>query len=622
MTGAAFVAHVPSAIKFGINCLGAAIIWSFAVIFMSDNTETLNRPYPWEASYPGDQSWDVSFKNGTLNDLLSESVAAYGDKVALEFLDPVRGFKSAVSYSYRQMGALVDQVASGLQAHGVTKGTHVGLFLPNCPYYPIFFFAIAKAGGVVVNFNPLYPVATATQLVEAAQVEIMVTLDTAAIYTTVAEVQATTSLKKVIVCPFADVVPSLSAFLLKTLGRKTLVRPIETTNTVGYKTLLGSGKGRWKFVEVRPEDVAALQFTGGTTGMPKAATLTHANLYINCQQVMGWWGLSEAGRDAAAMLAVLPFYHVFAMTCCLSFMLMLGGKVIMVTHSDRSKLIGAIPRLLQKRQATFFAGVPTLYSAINAHPDVTAGKIDFSKLKFAISGGAPLPAAIASEFRLKTKGYTTLIEGYGLSETSPIAVLHPAERPIVMHDSGVGSIGIPVPGTIVEIVDPETGCVVAPGERGEVCITGPQVMQGYWQRPDANAEVLDAGRFHTGDVGIMDKNGFFFIVDRLKDMIIVSGLNVYPREVEELINAHPDVLECAVYGVPDAHAGEQVNAAVVIKPESRLEAGDLRAAVRASLTGYQTPKVIEFVEELPKSPVGKILKKDLRAAWAEKQILT
>ena len=579
--------------------------------------KSLKRPYPWEASYPDGQTWDASLKDGTLNDLLSDAVAAFGDRVALEFPDPVRGFRAQVRTTYAQMGDLVDRVAAGLQAQGVTKGTHVGLFLPNCPYYPIFYFAIAKAGGVVVNFNPLYPVSTAVQLVEAVQVELMVTLDTASVYATVAAVQQGSSLKKVILCPFAGVVPGLSAFLLKTLGRKTLARPVESAETLGYQTLLDSGSGGLKPVEVASADVAALQFTGGTTGLPKAATLTHGNLYMNCQQVMGWWDLTEAEHQTAAMLAILPFYHVFAMTCCLNFMLMLGGKVIMVTHSDRNKLIGAIPRLLQDRHVTFFAGVPTLYTALNAHPDVTAGKIDFSKLKYAISGGAALPASTAADFRAATQGHTTLVEGYGLSETAPIAVLNPTGRPTVMHESGVGSIGVPVPGTVVELIDPETGLLVAPGERGEVCISGPQVMQGYWQRPDANAEVLKNGRFHTGDMGVMDADGFFFIVDRLKDMIIVSGFNVYPRDVEELINAQAEVLECAVYGVPDAQTGEQVNAAVVLKPGSTLSAEALRADLRTGLTGYQTPKVIEFVDELPKSPVGKILKKDLRAAWAE-----
>ena len=579
--------------------------------------KSLKRPYPWEASYPEGQTWDASLKDGTLNNLLSDAVAAFGDRVALEFPDPVRGFRAQVRYTYAQMGDLVDRVAAGLQAQGVTKGTHVGLFLPNCPYYPIFYFAIAKAGGVVVNFNPLYPVSTAVQLVEAVQVELMVTLDTASVYATVAAVQQGSSLKKVILCPFAGVVPGLSAFLLKTLGRKTLARPVESAETLGYQTLLDSGSGGLKPVEVASADVAALQFTGGTTGLPKAATLTHGNLYMNCQQVMGWWDLTEAEHKTAAMLAILPFYHVFAMTCCLNFMLMLGGKVIMVTHSDRNKLIGAIPRLLQDRHVTFFAGVPTLYTALNAHPDVTAGKIDFSKLKYAISGGAALPASTAADFRAATQGHTTLVEGYGLSETAPIAVLNPTGRPTVMHESGVGSIGVPVPGTVVELIDPETGLLVAPGERGEVCISGPQVMQGYWQRPDANAEVLKNGRFHTGDMGVMDADGFFFIVDRLKDMIIVSGFNVYPRDVEELINAQAEVLECAVYGVPDAQTGEQVNAAVVLKPGSTLSAEALRADLRTCLTGYQTPKVIEFVDELPKSPVGKILKKDLRAAWAE-----
>ena len=411
--------------------------------------------------------------------------------------------------------------------------------------------------------------------------------------------------------------PGLSAFLLKTLGRKNLAKPAYDANTLSYQSLLDGG-GAFQSVEVSPSDIAALQFTGGTTGIPKAATLTHSNLYINCQQVMEWWELTDQEREEASMLAILPFYHVFAMTCCLNFVLMMGGKVIMATHGDRNKLLAGIPKMLQDRKVSFFAGVPTLYTALNTHPDVQAGKIDFSHLKYAISGGAALPANTAQEFVRLAGGKVKLVEGYGLSETAPIALLNPTDRPTVMHESGVGSVGLPAPGTVVEIIDPETGKEVKPGERGEVCVSGPQIMQGYWQKPEANKEVLKKGRFHTGDIGIMDENGFFFIVDRLKDMIIVSGLNVYPRDVEELLNDHESVLECAVYGVPNTRAGEQVNAAVVLQPGASLSAEEIQGYLRGSLAAYQVPKLIEFMDELPKSPVGKILKKDLRAAWDAK----
>ena len=576
--------------------------------------KSLERPYPWESSYPKAVSWDVPLKDGTLVDLIDDAVAEFGPKTALEFPDLVRGFKGQLRYSYSELGALVDQVAAGLQAQGVGKGTPVGLFLPNCPYYPIFYFAVAKAGGIVVNFNPLYPSDLACTLVKAVQVEVMVTIDTISVYPTVAETLGRTDLKKLIVCPLAGVLPGLSAFLLRTLGRSKLAKPAYGSSILSYQSLIDSGAGL-RPVEVKPDDVAALQFTGGTTGVPKAATLTHSNLYKNCQQVMEWWELSDAERERASMFAILPFYHVFAMTCCLNFMLMLGGKVIMVTHSDRNKLIAAIPRMLQDRKVSFFAGVPTLYTAINGHPDIQAGKIDFSALKYAISGGAALPAATATKFTHLTGGKVTLVEGYGLSETAPIAILNPIDRPTVVHESGVGSIGIPAPGTVVEIINPETGQLVQPGQRGELCISGPQVMQGYWQQPEANAEVLKDGRFRTGDIGVMDENGFFFIVDRLKDMIIVSGLNVYPRDVEEMLNEHAAVRECAVYGVPDERTGEQVNAAVVLNLGAHPSADDLRTYLQQALAGYQVPKVIEFLDELPKSPIGKILKKDLRAAW-------
>ncbi len=580
--------------------------------------KSLKRPYPWEASYPEALSWDMELKDGTLVDLIDNAVAEFGPKTALEFPDMVRGFKSQTRYTFSEMGEAVDKAAAGLQAQGVTKGTHVGLFLPNCPYYPIFYFAVLKAGGVVVNFNPLYPADLACELVKAVQVEVMVSVDTAGVYPTVADVMNRTDLKKVVVCPIAGVLPGVSSFLLKTLGRKNLAKPAYDANTLSYQSLLDSGSAGFKAVDVQPGDVAALQFTGGTTGIPKAATLTHTNLYKNCQQVLEWWDLTEAEQENASMLAILPFYHVFAMTCCLNFVLMMGGKVIMATHSDRDKMINAIPKMLQDRKAVFFAGVPTLYTALNAHPDVQAGKIDFSAMRYAISGGAALPAATAADFVRLAGGKVKLVEGYGLSETAPIAVLNPVDRPTVMHESGVGSIGIPAPGTVVEIIDPESGKLMKPGERGEVCISGPQVMQGYWQRPEANAEILKNGRFHTGDIGIMDENGFFFIVDRLKDMIIVSGLNVYPRDIEEMLNDHEAVLECAVYGVPDERAGEQVVAAVVLNPGASLSADDIRTYLRQSLAGYQVPKVIEFMDELPKSPVGKILKKDLRAAWDAK----
>ena len=579
--------------------------------------DSLERPYPWEATYPKTVAWDAPLKDGTLVDLIEDAVKAYGPKVALEFPDMVLGFKGQKRYTFAEMGALVERVAAGLQAQGVVKGTHVGLFLPNCPYYPIFYFAVLKAGGVVVNFNPLYPADLAVELVKAVQVDIMVTIDTASVYPTVAEVKQRTDLKKVIVCAIADELPGISRVLLKTLGRKNLAKPAYDADTLTYARLLDSGSG-FKAVEVSSGDIAALQFTGGTTGIPKAATLTHSNLYINCQQVMEWWDLTDAQRAEASMLAILPFYHVFAMTCCLNFVLMMGGKVIMATHSDRDKLLAGIPKMLQDRKVTFFAGVPTLYTALNAHRDVQAGKIDFSHLKYAISGGAALPANTANEFVKLAGGKVKLVEGYGLSETAPIAVLNPTDRPTVVHETGVGSIGLPCPGTVVEIIDPESGKLAPPGQRGEVCVSGPQVMQGYWQHPEANAEVLKGGRFHTGDIGIMNEDGFFFIVDRLKDMIIVSGLNVYPRDIEEMLNDHQAVLECAVYGVPEERAGEQVNAAVVLQPGASLTEEEIKAYLRQSLTGYQIPKVVEFMDALPKSPVGKILKKDLRAAWDTK----
>ena len=544
---------------------------------------------PWLGSYPAEIDWHAAFPEQPLYHLLDEAATKFRARPALDFL----GKKT----SYGTLADLVNRAAKGLAALGVGKGVRVGLFLPNTPYYVILYYAALKAGGTVVNFNPLYAEAEIRHQIEDSGVAFMVTLDLAALYPNVAKFLSRGSLERIVICRMAEILPFPKNLLFPVVKRKEIAAFPADKQHVLFSTLIAND-GRFAPPRLDPrEDVAVLQYTGGTTGTPKGAMLTHYNLVANTVQCHLWFHMVESGQERA--LAVIPFFHVFAMTSIMNFSIKTGSEIVMLPRFDAVQLLETIDRT----KPTFFPSVPTLFTAIKNRPDV--GKYDLRSIRRCISGGAPLPLEVKHDFETLTG--CQIVEGYGLTETSPTVTCNP-----LATGGKDGSIGIPLPGTTVEIVSLDDGTTPVPlGERGELVVSGPQVMKGYWRRPDETAKVLRDGRLRTGDVGYMDADGYTFIVDRIKDLIIAGGYNVYPRNVEEAIYQHQAVLECCVVGVPDPYRGQTVKAFVVLKPGEALTKEELSDFLADKLSKIEMPKLIEFRAVLPKTAVGKISKKAL-----------
>jgi long-chain acyl-CoA synthetase len=550
----------------------------------------LIRPFPWEAHYPEGLAWDLDVAPRPLFCVLDDAVAAWPNRRCLDFL----GRKS----SYKETGQLVDRAAKGLQALGVRKGVRVGLFLPNCPYYVICFFAVLKAGGTVVNYNPMYAEREIARQIEDSRTSIMVTLNIQGLYPKVARRLADTCLKTLVVGSMGGLLPWRERTLFALLRRKEIADVATDDRHVRFKRLIAND-GRYAPVEIDPGgDVAVLQYTGGTTGLPKGAMLTHGALYANTRQVAMWATHSRPGEEK--VVGVLPLFHVFGMTGVMNVALAGGFEIILLPRFRLDQLL----KVIAKERATVLLGVPTMYSAINGSKLLE--QYDLSSLRYCISGGAPLPRAVQETFERLTG--CILVEGYGLTEAGPVCTINPfgAPRP--------GSIGLPLPGTLVEITaidDPDRRLPI--GQSGEICISGPQVMAGYEGRPEETAEALRGGRLHTGDVGYIDQDGYVHLIDRIKDLILSAGFNVYPRMVEEAILLHPAVAEATVCGVPDSHRGETVKAYVRLCEGSQLSAAELRQFLRDKLAPFEQPKAIEFRDELPLTWLGKPSRRDLVA---------
>lgn len=521
--------------------------------------------------------------------LLDKTVATYAEHPALDFLGR--------HYSYRQLGRLVDQAAAGFQALGVGPGVKVGLFLPNCPYYVICFYGVLKAGGTVVNYNPLYVPRELIPQIDDSETEIMVTLDLKRLYDKVTIALAQSRLKRVVVGRMAGMLPFPKNLLFPIVKRSEIARIPHDDRHLSFDALIAN-EGRVRSVEIDPRrDIAVLQYTGGTTGTPKGASLTHFNLWANVIQNDVWFPQVDRGHERT--LGVLPLFHVFAMTAVMNTALNTGGLIILLPRFELKEVLKTIHRT----RPTLFPGVPTMYGAISSYPELS--HYDLSSLKLCISGGASLPAEIKRHFEALTG--CKLIEGYGLSETAPVVCSNPVEglnKP--------GSIGLPLPGTEVRIVSLDGhNRTLPPGERGELWVRGPQVMAGYWHRPDETAHNLTDGWFHTGDVGYRDEDGYFYIVDRLKEVIVAGGYKIYPRTVEEAIYLHPAVAEVAVVGVPDSYRGQTTKAYIVLNKGATLDEAELRAFLKDKISPIEMPKLVEFRDALPKSAIGKILKKVL-----------
>ncbi len=555
--------------------------------------------HAWLRRYPKDVDWTMAAAPRPLFSLIEQAAAEYPDRPCTNFLGH--------SLTYREIADLVDRAAAGLQALGVVKGTKVGLFLPNSPTFVVYYFAVLKAGGVVVNYNPLYSLDELTFQVKDSETELMVTLDLKILFEKVERLLTDKILKGAVVCSFPALLPATKAVLFKLFKSKELARPKTSParDIIRLEAEVLADPGTFTPVPIDPEtDIAVLQYTGGTTGTPKGAMLTHANVYLNVEQIVAWAPTLVPGQEK--VLAVLPFFHVFAMTVVLNLGVRIAAEQILM---PRFTLAGALD-LITKHRPTLMPGVPTLFNAILNHPSIKS--YDLTSLKFCISGGAALPLEVKERFEAVTA--CALVEGYGLSEASPVVTCNPLDGPVKS-----GSIGLPLPGTIVslrDLTDPTRE--VPQGERGEVCVAGPQVMKGYWNRPQETQDQFVGEFVRTGDVGVMDEEGFFFIVDRIKDLIICSGYNVYPRRVEEALYEHAAVEEVIVIGIADKYRGEAPKAFVKLKEGEEATKAILMKHLEAKLSKIEMPADIEFRDKLPRTMIGKLSKKELKEEEAKK----
>ena len=547
--------------------------------------------HPWLDKYPNHVSWDAEIPEKPLFALLDDAVAQYPTNESMDFLGK--------TYSYAELGDMVAHAAAGFQELGVGKGVKVGLFLPNCPQFVVSFFGILKAGGTVVNYSPLYSEEELLHQIEDSETDIMVTLGLKALYPKMAAMLRNSRVRTLVVGALQDALPFPKNLLFPLLKSGDIAKVPNDTNHVAFRQLLNNeGSYATPEIDVR-EDIAVLQYTGGTTGTAKGAMLTHANLYANTRQALMWDPELDYGNER--MMGVLPFFHVFAMTVVMNLTIAIGGSIVMRPRVELDAVLADVT----KKKPTLFPGVPTMYTAINNHPKLD--KFDLTSIKTCMSGGAPLPLEIKQRFE-QLSG-CRLVEGYGLTECAPVATANP-----FAGLNKEGSIGLPMPGTTITIVDrDDPHKVLAGGEDGEICISGPQVMKGYWRREDATAETIVDGRLRTGDVGHMDEDGYVFIIDRKKDLILVGGFNVFPRNVEEGIYRHPAVAEVTVIGVPDEYSGEAVKAFVKLKEGASLNADELKEFLKDKLGKHEQPKHVEFRDELPKTMIGKLSKKELVA---------
>ncbi len=551
----------------------------------------------WLKRYPEGVPAEIDISHYTsLVALMEESFAKYAGRTAYSFMGK--------DVSYAQTDSLSRALAAYFQSLGLARGERVAIMMPNVPQYPVAVAAILRAGLVVVNVNPLYtPRELEHQLKDSGAKAIVIIENFAS---TLAQCIAHTGVKHVVLCAMGDMLGLLKGGLVNYVvrNRKKMVPPFSLPGAVRFNDAIARGtRAAFTRPDARPDDMAVLQYTGGTTGVSKGAVLLHRNIIANALQSEVWnqpvMAKIPAGEQPTAVCA-LPLYHIFAFTVGMMLSLRTGGKLVLIPNP---RDVQAVLKELSKHTIHSFPAVNTLFNALANHPDFNT--VDWSHLKVSVGGGMAVQGAVARLWLEKTG--CPVCEGYGLSETSPSATCNPTTS-----TEYTGTIGVPLPSTDVKLLDDDGNEVTTLGQPGEIAIKGPQVMAGYWQRPDETAKVMTPdGYFKTGDIGIMDDQGFFKIVDRKKDMILVSGFNVYPNEIEETVADCPGVMECAAVGVPDDKSGEAVKL-VVVKKDPGLTEAAVREYCKANLTGYKQPKIVEFRTELPKTPVGKILRRELR----------
>jgi long-chain acyl-CoA synthetase len=521
---------------------------------------------------------------------LDDTVRRFGKRPAIDFLGR--------HWNWSQIGRLTDRAAAGLQTLGVTKGVKVALCLPNTPYSVIMYYAILKAGGTVVNLNPLYTVRELEKQIEDSGTSIVVSIDIEMIHGKIAQLAGKAGLKRVVVCAMTAALPWTKSVLFRLFKGKERAKMPDQAPYIRFEQLI-AGPAMPAAVSIDPDrDIAVMQFTGGTTGLPKAAQLSHANITVNVRQIIESATPCIPGRER--IIGILPLFHVFAMTGVMNYGVALGAELVLLPRLDLKQLMATI----FNRKPTVLIGVPTLYAAISNAAEAAHKNLQF--IKFCVCGGAPIAAEAALHFE-RVSG-CKIVEGYGLSETSPVVTLNPAGA------VKLGSVGLAVAGTTVEIRDRNQPAVLLPqGERGEVCVRGPQVMQGYYNRPAETAQVFVDGAFRTGDVGYLDADGYLFIVDRIKDLIISGGYNVYPRTIEEAAYQHPAVQEAIAIGVPDQYRGQAAKLFVTLRSNAAATPAEIKAFLVEYLSKIEMPREIEIRDSLPKTLVGKLSKKELVA---------
>lgn len=546
--------------------------------------------HPWIASYDPNIAFDTPLNPRPVGAMMDEARQQFGTRPAFNFLGK--------KWTWQAIATMVDSAASALQAKGVGKGDQVGLFLPNCPLFLIAYYAIMKTGATAVHFNPLYARHELINQINDSETKIMISLNLTTLTDNLLPLLDDTVLETVLLSTFTRWLPFPKNALFKLTKGRDITPDQNDPRIVNWEDML-KGHTTPTAVTINPhEDVALLQYTGGTTGIPKGAMLTHANITANTEQSFAWFPQTVPGQEK--MVGVLPFFHVFAMTAVMNMSVRAGMEIIALPRFDLNQTL----KLIDKHKPTYFPAVPAIYTAINNHPK--RDDYDLSSIKYCISGGAPLPVEVKKDFE-QTTG-CTLVEGYGLTESSPVVCVNPTNG-----SDKQGCIGLPVPQTIVSIRSTEKSDTIMPvGERGELCVEGPQVMKGYWKRPEDTESVLKNGVLHTGDVAIMEEDGMIRIVDRIKDLILTNGYNVYPRHIEEAVYTHPAIEECVAGGLPDKQRGERVKLWLTLKTGCELSESELRTYLKERISPIEMPRDIEFRDEpLPKTMIGKLSRKDL-----------
>ena len=553
---------------------------------------------PWLSSYEAGVPEQVDYETACLPEFLERSAKQFPDQMALTF----QGYR----LSYRQFETMVDRFAAALAGFGVGKGDAVAILLPNVIPCVVGYYAILKIGAIAVMNNPLYADRELEHQFNDSGSKVLLTLDLLA--NRMIDLRPKTGIEQIIYTSIGDYLPFPKSLLFPLVGKKkglaATVRP--APNVYPWKRLLAETTAAAPSADLSFDDVAMYQYTGGTTGVSKGVMLTHGNLSCQVQQLRAWFPNFNRGEEV--MLGALPFFHVFGLSVAMNFSIFMGWGDVLVPKPQPEQLLEAIGKF----RPTFAPLVPTMYIGMLNHPDTA--KTDMTSIKGCFSGSAPLPVEVIRDFEAKTGA--TIVEGFGMTESTPVTHVNP----FAGGKRKVGSIGVPISDTECRVVDLEDGVTdMAVGETGELIIRGPQVMKGYWNKPEATAETLTGGWLHTGDIAKMDEDGYFFIVDRKKDMIISGGYNVYPRDIEEVFFEHPKVLEATAIGIPHPSRGEQVKVFVVIKEGETATAEEFIEYCKGKLATYKLPTQIEFRNELPKTNVGKVLKKDLRAEALAKQ---